>query len=34
MAACRRIDAPAGSTTVPDVMEMTIGYDKNWCGLI
>jgi hypothetical protein len=34
VAACRRIDAPVGSTTVPDVMEMTIGYDRNWCGLI
>jgi hypothetical protein len=35
VAVCRRIDAPVGSTaTVPDVMVLTIGYDRNWCGLI
>jgi hypothetical protein len=34
IAACRFINAPAGSTRIPDVMEITIGYDRNWCGLI
>lgn len=31
-AACRYINATTASQ--PDVMEITIGYDKNWCGLI
>jgi Gametolysin peptidase M11 len=29
---CERVDAV--SPTVPDVMVITIGYNKNWCGLI
>jgi Gametolysin peptidase M11 len=32
IAACRYLNAT--TATQPDVMEITIGYDKNWCGFI
>jgi hypothetical protein len=32
VAVCQRVDAP--TTSDPDVMVITIGYNKNWCGLI
>jgi hypothetical protein len=29
---CSRVDA--ATATAPDVMEVTVGYHKNWCGLV